>query len=145
MPCEYSIEAAIGLFDVAISHSSDSGRLAQVLLNYSKTYGLICYSYEKRKVAQLGLNIVKIMKFVYTRTPRLAIINSPLYLTTAATQLEFNIMLGIDAEKSITVFEVGGSPLTFSSKQNVQYVTNIVDTEIISIVAGWKESLRRKA
>lgn len=141
MHSKYDIETSIGLFDIAISHASDTIQLSRTLAKFATAYGLTCYSYINMQVDQLGLDIVEVMKFVYSVTPRFIILNSQLYQASDATKLEYNTICETQKTVSVIVLEMGGRELLFPSRCNVRYVENPGNIEIIQVMKHWKETL----
>ena len=141
MHSKYDIETSIGLFNIAISHASDTIQLSRTLAKFATAYGLTCYSYINLQVDQLGLDVVEVMKHVYSVTPRFIVLNSQLYRTSYATKLEYNTICEIQKNVSVVVLEMGGRELIFPSRCNARYVKDLGNSEIIQVMKEWKEAL----
>ena len=114
------IEDSIGLFDIALSFSSDCNKEACLLSKMAKFRGLKCYDYRNYSSDQFGINIYDIMGFVYSLTGRVVILNSPDYRSTRATKFEFDAIYSSSLSQSITIFQLGGSPLNLGSNSSLK-------------------------
>lgn len=105
------IELALGYFDVALSFSEDSHALALQVAAVGKFHKKRCYLYSDHVVAQCGFDIYEVMKFVYSRTPRVIVLNTPLYGATKATKFEFDQIKSNSSLLGLYEIQRGGEPL----------------------------------
>lgn len=111
MPSARQIEGRIGLFDVAISFQDDAMGMARKVSEFCDFHNIRCYFYRDVSVLQCGLDIYEVMRWAYTRTPRVIILNTLLYRSTVATQFEFDVICGAGDAVEVVVFELGGEAI----------------------------------
>jgi hypothetical protein len=91
-----------------------------------------CYDYRDYSKDQYGINIFDIMRFVYERTNKVVILNSPEYRTTSPTEFEFDTIRNSTLIQEISVFQLGGAPLDLQPK-NFCEIHKFGDAEILSV------------
>jgi len=121
-------EDAVGLFDLAISFSTDGEALAHCFADFVEFHGLTCYHYSRHLLRQSGLQIDAIMRFVYLQINPVVVLNTPEYGQSRSTRFEIEILENAPAAKSICIVELGGAPLKFQS-HNLQRYSNL-DSDI---------------
>jgi len=126
------VEESIGLFDIALSFSSDCNKQSSILARTAKFRGLKCYDYRDYSADQFGINIFDIMSFVYSNTDRIVILNSPEYRLTRATKFEFDTISNNSLLQNISVFQLGGPSLDLAPKK-FQEIHSFGDPEILSV------------
>lgn len=111
MRSDRQMEERIGLFDVAVSFQDDAMDMALRVKEFCDFQNIRCYFYCDVAVLQCGLDIYEVMRWAYTRTPRVIILNTLLYRSTMATQFEFDVISGAGESVEVFVFELGGEAI----------------------------------
>lgn len=124
------VETEIGIFDLAISFSSDAESLANDILTFMQFYRLKCYHYLPYVEDQVGLNLYEIMSYVFNKTNAVIVLNSPRYCKTNATKFEYNIICERIDFISIFCIELGGGNLNFNGKIVTSYGNSGTDNII---------------
>ncbi|HEX8480946.1 MAG TPA: hypothetical protein VF650_03490 [Allosphingosinicella sp.] len=142
MSCEIqAIEDITGLFDIAISFASDSEPIAESLMNFVGYYDLTCYNYRNFLLQQSGLEIDKVMEFIYRGTGVVVVLNSPAYGGSRSTQLEMRTLRDSAPGKTLFLIDLGGEPLEFPAHQVYRYQS--LGSDVVMTIVGLARDLRR--
>lgn len=118
-----NLEKQIGVPGIALSFASDAEAEASTISEFCKFYSVSYYHYLERVYSQSGIDIYDAMRFIYTKTRNVIILNSPMYRKSEATIFEYYCIAQEVNKKNIMIIDTGGDIIDFWGKYTPEFKT----------------------